>query len=101
MARQNTLTVDRVFVLACTAGIVIGLMGIAAMLLAALAFTTGTTIVVPFVATFNGVRDTPGSPMVVVTGSWIAASVAAVILVSPLWIATLRINSASSARPPT
>ncbi|MBH0129973.1 hypothetical protein [Salinibacterium sp. NK8237] len=67
-------------------------MAIAAMLLAAIAFSNGTTISIPFLATFDGFRGTSTSPSVTISGSWIAAAVVAVILTLPLSVVAFRTN---------
>ncbi|HWV50918.1 MAG TPA: hypothetical protein VN035_15825 [Microbacterium sp.] len=53
----------------------IGLVLVAGMLLAATAFSSGTTIAIPMIATFHGFSESGTSPGVTITGSWGAAIV--------------------------
>ncbi|TQO20228.1 hypothetical protein FB472_1846 [Rhodoglobus vestalii] len=92
MSERSPLGLDRVVAMTFSVAIAIGVVAIVAMLLAALAFTNGTIISIPFLATFDGLRETRISPTVTVTGSWIAAGIATAILALPLCIAALRIN---------
>lgn len=70
----------RLFVIACSVGIAIGVVATAGMLLAATAFATASTFVVPLVATFEGFHDTGGTNAVTVTGSWTMAGALTIIL---------------------
>lgn len=89
------MNLDRVFVMVCSLAIAIGITAIATMLLAAIAFASGTTVGIPLVATFDGLREMSSSPTVTITGSWIAAGIVTVILALPLWIVALRNRNAS------
>lgn len=86
MSRREPLKFDRVFVMIGSAAIAIGIMAIATMLLAAAAFANGTSIGIPLVATFDGIREMTSSPTVTITGSWIAAGIVTIVLALPLWI---------------
>ncbi|WP_449407308.1 hypothetical protein [Microbacterium maritypicum] len=86
----------RVFVIAFSLGIAVGVVGTVAMMLAAAAFATASTFVIPFVATFDGFRDAGGTNAVTVTGSWEMAGVLTVALAFLLSIAVLRRAGASS-----
>jgi hypothetical protein len=90
------MNLDRVFVMICSVAIAIGIVAIAAMLLAALAFANGTTVGIPLVATFDGLREISSAPTVTITGSWIAAGIVTAVLALPLWIVALRYRSTSS-----
>lgn len=94
MSRQGPLKFDRVFVIIGSAVIAVGIMTIATMLLAAAAFANGTSIGIPLVATFDGLREVSNSPTVTITGSWIAAGIVTIILALPLWIVALRYRTA-------
>ena len=48
----------------------IGLVLVAGMLVAATAFSSGTTIAIPLIATFHGFSESGTSPAVTITGSW-------------------------------
>lgn len=63
----------RLFVVTCSLGIAAGIVAIAGMLLAAAAFATASTFIVPLVASFEGFRDVGGTNAVTVTGSWAMA----------------------------
>ncbi|CAH0230336.1 MULTISPECIES: hypothetical protein [Plantibacter] len=81
---RSTSWVPLAFMVACALGISIGVTAIMGMLLAALAFSQTTTIVVPFIATFHGFLDTTGTHAVTVTGSWAAAGVVAMVVAAAL-----------------
>lgn len=85
---------DRIFVMVCTLGIAIGAVAIAGMAFAAYAFLTATTITLPFIANFVGVRDGSGSPAVTVTGSWPAVGVVVAVLAALLAAVALGLSSA-------
>lgn len=70
----------RLFLIACSLGIAVGLIATAGMLLTATAFATARTFVIPLVATFEGFRDTGGSNAVTVTGSWAMAGILTIVL---------------------
>ncbi|WP_435748731.1 hypothetical protein [Microbacterium sp. PMB16] len=80
----------RFFLIACSLGIAIGLIAIVGMLLAATAFATARTFVIPLVATFEGFRDTGGTNAVTVTGSWAMAGVVTIIFAFLLSFFALR-----------
>lgn len=80
----------RVFIIACSLGIAIGVVATAGMLLAAAAFATASTFVVPLVATFEGFHDAGGTNAVSVTGSWAMAGALTVILTFLLSLFVLR-----------
>lgn len=71
--------VGRLFIIVCSLGIAIGVVATAGMLLAASAFATVSTFVVPLVATFEGFRDAGGTNAVTVTGSWTMTGVVTII----------------------
>jgi hypothetical protein len=90
-----------------TAGVVVafnalavatGIVAIAGMLLAALAFGIGIDIGIPFVLTLDGGVEPSGSPSVGITGSWIGAAVVVALLALPVWIAALRRGTAPASR---
>ncbi|KJQ55601.1 hypothetical protein [Microbacterium sp. SA39] len=80
----------RLFIIACSLGIAIGVVATAGMLLAATAFATASTLVVPLVATFEGFQDVAGTNAVTVTGSWAMAGALMIILASLLSFFVLR-----------
>jgi hypothetical protein len=82
-----------VFLIACSTAIAVAIAAITGMLLAALAFSSGTSIGIPFVATFDGLRESGGSPTVTITGSWTAIGVGSMLLALPLWIVALRMRT--------
>lgn len=90
MSRREPLTFDRVFVMIGSAAIAVGVVAIATMLLAAAAFANGTSIDIPLVATFDGIRDVNSLPTVTITGSWIAVGIVTIFLALPLWMVGLR-----------
>ncbi|WP_139205458.1 hypothetical protein [Plantibacter sp. MMLR14_011] len=81
---RSTGWVHLAFMVACALGISIGVTAIIGMLLAALAFSQTTTIVVPFIATFHGFLDTTGTQAVTVSGSWAAAGILAMVAAAAL-----------------
>lgn len=80
----------RLFIIACSLGIAIGLVATAGMLLAAAAFATASTFVVPLVATFEGFRDAGGTNAVTVTGTWVMAGAVTIVLTFLLSCLVLR-----------
>ncbi|MFS0911277.1 hypothetical protein AB3M89_05755 [Microbacterium sp. 179-I 3D2 NHS] len=86
----------RLFITACSLGIAVGVVATAGMLLAAAAFATGRTFVIPLVATFEGFRDAAGTNAVTVTGSWATAVAGTIILTSLLSHFVLRRLGASA-----
>lgn len=70
----------RLFVVACSLGIVVGIVATAGMLLAAAAFATASTFVIPLIATFEGFHDAEGVNAVTVTGSWAMAGALTITL---------------------
>ncbi|MFT2751965.1 hypothetical protein [Clavibacter sp. Sh2088] len=75
-----------------------GIVAIAGMLLAALAFGSGIDIRIPFVLALDGGVESSGSPSVSITGSWAGAAVVVALLALPLWIAALRRGTAPAPR---
>lgn len=71
--------------------------GIIGMLLAAFAFSTGTSITIPLTATFNGVRDVSDSPMVAISASWVGTAIVTMTFALPLWVVTLRYREGGNA----
>lgn len=57
-----------------------GLLLIAGMLSAAAAFTGGSTITIPLVASFQGSSEVGTSPTMTMTGSWFSAAVLVAIM---------------------
>lgn len=88
----------RLFVIACSLGIAIGVVATAGMLLAATAFASASILVVPLVATFEGFRDAGGTNAVTVTGSWAMAGALTIILTSLLSFFILRRRGSSADR---
>lgn len=86
---------ERLFLIACSLGIAIGVVATAAMLLAATAFATASTFVVPLVATFGGFRNAGGTNAVTVTGSWVTAGAVTIILTFVLSFFVLRRRGSS------
>lgn len=80
----------RLFLIACSLGIAIGVVATAGMLLAATAFATASTLVVPLVATFEGFHDAGGTKAVTVTGSWGMAGALTIMLAFVLTLLVLR-----------
>lgn len=78
------------FLIACCLGIAIGVVAIMGMLLAAAAFASASTFVVPLVATFEGFHDAGGTNAVTVTGSWAMAGVFTIMLAALLSFLVLR-----------
>lgn len=87
---------ERLFIIGCSLGIVIGVVATAGMLLAANAFATASTIVVPLVATFEGFRDEGGSNAVTVTGSWAMTGIVTIISTFLLSFFLLRRHGSSA-----
>lgn len=79
----------RIFVVLCSLAIAIGITFIGAVLFAAVAFVNGTTIDIPFVATFRGFVDSTGSNAVTVDGSWKSVLVLILLLAAPLPIVAM------------
>jgi hypothetical protein len=90
ISRPTDEIARRLFLVACCLGIAIGVVAIAGMLLAASAFATASTFVVPLVVTFEGFRDMPGTNAVTVTGSWAMAGALVVTLTFVLSFFVLR-----------
>lgn len=90
MSRTRIFTSDRIFVMACSVAIATGIVAIAGMCLAGVAFSNATTITIPWIATFDGFRDESGSPAVTITASWQAAAVVTLALAAALWVVMLR-----------
>lgn len=88
--KLGRLGIDRTFVMLCSIVISVSVVAIASMSLAALAFTNETTVVIPFVATFNGFHEASGSSAVTVNGSWGATAIVTLVLALPLWAVALR-----------
>lgn len=86
------------FLIACSLGITVGLVATAGMLLAATAFATASTLVVPLVATFEGFHDTGGTNAVTVTGSWTMAGAVTIVLAILLSFLILRCLGSSRNR---
>ncbi|WP_157550790.1 hypothetical protein [Microbacterium sp. Root553] len=82
----------RLFVIACSLGITIGLIATAGMLLAAAAFTTASTFTIPFIATFEGFHDVGGMNAVTITGSWATSAGFAILLGFLLSVVILRVG---------
>jgi len=82
--------VDRAFVLLSALPITAGIVLVAGMLLAAIAFTSATSIQIPFVVTFGGFEDESGAHAVSVAESWAAAAALTFILAGPLAAVALR-----------
>ncbi|MFJ4223698.1 hypothetical protein [Microbacterium sp. NPDC089695] len=87
--RINELA-PRLFIVACPLGIVAGLVATAGMLLAVTAFATARTIIIPFVATFDGFHDGGETNAVSITGSWEAAGALVLALTFLLSFALFR-----------
>ncbi|KNY05160.1 hypothetical protein AKH00_12290 [Microbacterium sp. GCS4] len=86
--------------IACLFGGVSGLIATVGMLLAAVAFTTARTIVIPFIATFEGFHDSGGTNAVTVTGSWAMAGALTIALTIIASFFVLRhLGSSPSATP--
>jgi len=83
-------SVDRLFVMACSALIAASLVAISGMLLAAFAFASAVSISIPFVARFEGFLDDGGSSAVTISGSWIAVGTVTLILAVALSVVALR-----------
>lgn len=81
---------ERFFVIGCSLWAAVGLVATAGMLLAAAAFTTARTFVVPLVATFEGFHDIGGANAVTVTGSWAMAGAVTIIVASVLSFLIIR-----------
>lgn len=90
----------RLFIIACSLGIAFGVVATAGILLAATAFATASTFVVPLVASFEGFREAGGTNAVTVTGSWVMAGAVTIILAFPLSFLVIR-RPASSKCPDT
>ncbi|KZC93687.1 MULTISPECIES: hypothetical protein [Clavibacter] len=78
--------------------VAMGIVAIAGMLLAALAFGSGLDIRIPFVLALDGGVEPSGSPSVSITGSWMGAAVVVVLLALPLSVAAFRRRTASTPR---
>lgn len=63
---------------------------IAGMVLAAVSFTKGLVIAIPFLVRFDGVPDSSGGPMVTISGSPPGLLVATAILSAPLCVLAMR-----------
>ncbi len=83
---RRRFSADRVFVMACSFAIAIGLTVIAALTLAALAFVHVITIQIPLVATFRGFPAEGGAHAVIVQGSWGGALGVVLLLTTPLCV---------------
>lgn len=86
----------RLFIVAYSLGIAVGIVTTAGMLLAATAFATASTLVVPLVATFQGFHDAGGTNAVTVTGSWAMAGAVTIILTFLLSFVALRCSWSSA-----
>lgn len=80
----------RIFIVVCSLAITTAVIATAGMLLAAAAFATARTFVIPFVATFEGFRDAGGTNAVIITGSWLMASALTIVLASVLSFRVIR-----------
>lgn len=89
-SRRMSPRIDRVFVVVCALLIAIGVVVVVGIVLAAVAFANGTSIGIPLVATFDGVRDVSATPTVTITGSGVAVGVVAIVLALPLGIVAPR-----------
>ncbi len=88
--RGGTGIAERLFLIASSLGIAIGIVATAGMLLAATAFATASTFVIPLVARPEGFHDAQGTHAVTVTGSWAMAGAATIILTLLLSFLVLR-----------
>jgi len=79
--------------MACSVFIAVGVVAVAGMLLAALAFSTGARIIIPLVATFDGVRTVADAPIVRVDGSWSTVGILVLILSLPPYLLAIRYGS--------
>lgn len=70
-----------------------GLLLIAGMLSAAAAFTGGSTITIPLVASFNGSSAGETSPAMTMTGSWVAAAVLVATLTVAISLLIIKMSS--------
>lgn len=75
-----------------------GALLIAGMVSAAAAFSGGSTITIPFVASFNGSPPGGTSPAMTMTGSWFAAAVLVAIMTVVLSLLIIKISSRRQAR---
>jgi len=92
--RPSEIT-GRLFIIACSFGIAIGVIATAGMLLAATAFATASTFLIPLVATFEGFQDAGGTNAVIVTGSWAMAGALTILLTCFLSFFILRRSGSS------
>lgn len=86
----------RLFLIACSLGIAIGVVATVGMLLAATAFATASTFVIPLVVTFEGFHDANGANAVTVTGSWGMAGAVMIVFTFLLSLFLLRRLGAST-----
>lgn len=98
MSPKRLFTGDRIFVMACSLCISIGLVVIAGLSFASYAFANSVTIAIPWIASFDGYVDVNGSPAVTVRGSWIAVLAATAIVASSLMLVALCSERSSRAR---
>jgi hypothetical protein len=89
-------TAGRFFIIACCLAIATGLVATAGMLLAAAAFATASTFVIPFIVTFEGSHDAGGTNAVTITGSWVTAGALTLVLAGLLSLLLLRRFEASN-----
>lgn len=81
---RHGLSADRVFVMASSFAISIGVTIVAALALTALAFAQVITIQIPLVATFSGFFAGGGAHAVTVHASWGGALGVVLLLATPL-----------------
>jgi len=81
---RRGLSADRLFMMACSFAISIGVTIIAALALTALAFGQVVMIQIPLVATFRGFSAEGGAHAVTVQGSWGGALGVVLLLATPL-----------------
>jgi hypothetical protein len=94
--KSSSDILGRLLIITWCLGITAGLVATAGMLLAAAAFATASTFVIPFIVTFEGSHDAGGTNAVTVTGTCATAGVLTVVLAGLLSLLLLRRFEASN-----
>ena len=98
MSPKRLFAGDRIFVMACSLCISIGLVIIAGLSFASYAFANSVTIAIPWIARFDGYVDVNGSPAVTIRGSWSSVLAATAVLAFSLLLVALRSERSSPSR---
>lgn len=98
MSPKRLFTGDRIFVMVCSLCTSIGLVVVAGLSFASYAFANSITIMVPWIARFEGYVDVDGSPAVTISGSWSAVMATTAIVASSLLLVALSSERFSHSR---